>query len=441
MRTVGIIAEYNPFHRGHEYQIRQAREALGADWIVAAVSGDFVQRGEPAVFDKYTRTAMALSCGVDLVIELPSAFATGSAEDFAACGVSLLDQTGVVDTLCFGSESGDLSSLQATAELLCQESSDFQDILRGLLKQGISFPAAREAALRETIAAQRQTESPQTSSMTADTGRDSADASLLSTPNNILAIEYLKALKRRKSSITPASIQRKGQGYHDTSLPAEATFASASFLRKSFRESPSHDAIFAPSHKNVLAQIPESALAACIQEAALSAPVFPDDLSAQLQYRLLQAVQSHEDLSRYADFSPELADRLLGLSLSPAGFSQRIEQLKTKQYTYTRISRALIHLLLNLTKEAQQRQKEADYAAFIRILGFRKSAGPLLNAMKKHASLPIITKTANAGKILPPQAMNWFKQDLFASHFYQSLVYQKGRKMKNEYTRSVILYP
>ena len=277
--------------------------------------------------------------------------------------------------------------------------------------------------------------------MAADTGRDSADASLLSTPNNILAIEYLKALKRRKSSITPASIQRKGQGYHDTSVPAEAAFASASFLRKSFRESPSHDAIFTPSHKNVLAQIPEPALAACIQEAALSAPVFPDDLSAQLQYRLLQAVQSHEDLSRYADFSPELADRLLGLSLSPAGFSQRIEQLKTKQYTYTRISRALIHLLLNLTKEAQQRQKEADYAAFIRILGFRKSAGPLLNAMKKHASLPIITKTANAGKILPPQAMNWFEQDLFASHFYQSLIYQKGRKMKNEYTRSVILYP
>lgn len=147
MRTVGIIAEYNPFHRGHEYQIRQAREALGADWIVAAVSGDFVQRGEPAVFDKYTRTAMALSCGVDLVIELPSAFATGSAEDFAACGVSLLDQTGVVDTLCFGSESGDLSSLQATAELLCQESSDFQDILRGLLKQGISFPADRKSVV------------------------------------------------------------------------------------------------------------------------------------------------------------------------------------------------------------------------------------------------------------------------------------------------------
>lgn len=441
MKTVGIIAEYNPFHRGHEYQIQQARASLGADWIVAAVSGDFVQRGEPAVFDKYTRAAMALSCGADLVIELPSAFATGSAEDFAACGVSLLEHTGVVDLLCFGSESGDLASLQATAELLFQEASDFQNILRSQLKQGSSFPAAREAALRQTISGQRTADARKDSSRTANEGQGKADAALLSSPNNILAVEYLKALKRRQSAITPVTLQRQGQSYHDTSAPSDSAFASASFLRKCFRESMNPDIMLSPSQGNFLTQIPEPALDACIQENAFSAPVFPDDLSVLLQYRLLQAIQNQEDLSLYADFSPELADRLLGLALSPAGFTQRIEQLKTKQYTYTRISRALIHLLLNLTREDQQRQKDADYAAFIRILGFRKSAGPLLNAMKKNASLPIITKTANAKKILSPQAITWFEQDLFASHFYQSLAYQKGRKMKNEYTRSVILYP
>lgn len=441
MRTVGIIAEYNPFHRGHEYQIRQARETLGADWVVAAVSGDFVQRGEPAVFDKYTRTAMALSCGADLVIELPSAFATGSAEDFAACGVSLLDHTGITDVLCFGSESGDLPSLQATAEFLCRESSDFQDILRSRLKQGLSFPAAREAALREALAEKKQTPGLPHLREAPPQKPSEADPSLLSAPNNILAIEYLKALKRRKSAILPAAIRRKGQGYHDTSVPLESSFASASFLRKSFRELSSLDGTFIPSRDSFLSQIPEPALSACIQEGALFTPVFPDDLSAQLQYRLLQAVRGHEDLSRYADVSPELADRLLKLVLSPADFSRRIEQLKTKQYTYTRISRALIHLLLNLTREAQQQQKEADYVSYIRILGFRKSAGPLLNAMKKNASLPIITKTANAGKLLSPQALNWFEQDLFSSHFYQSIAARKGRTMKNEYTRSVILYP
>ena len=421
--VLGIICEYNPFHNGHLYHLNEAKKLTNSDYSVAVISGNFSQRGDPAIVSKWIKTEMALKCGVDLVLELPTIYSISSAENFAYGAIKILDSLNLVDYLCFGSECGDISILDDIVQVLVEEPKAYRTLLSHELSTGVSFPKAREKALMMYLGNMRRF------------------ANVLSSPNNILGIEYLKALKRRKSAILPAAIRRKGQGYHDTSVPLDSSFASASFLRKSFRELSSLDGTFIPSRDSFLSQIPEPALSACIQEGALFTPVFPDDLSAQLQYRLLQAVRGHEDLSRYADVSPELADRLLKLVLSPADFSRRIEQLKTKQYTYTRISRALIHLLLNLTREAQQQQKEADYVSYIRILGFRKSAGPLLNAMKKNASLPIITKTANAGKLLSPQALNWFEQDLFSSHFYQSIAAQKGRTMKNEYTRSVILYP
>ena len=421
MKTAGIIAEYNPFHKGHEYQFKRIREDFGADWIIAAISGDFVQRGEPAVFDKYTRTSMALSCGADLVVELPVSFATGSAEDFASCGVSLFDHLGIIDLLCFGSEAGDLESLNKIAELLANEPENYKLALKASLKKGLSFPAARENALKETLSL--------------------PDTSPLSTPNNILGVEYLKALKKRKSSIKPVTIKRFGQGYHDTEIPEGQSFASASFLRKYLRD---HLETFSENElldSGLASQIPVPALKALSQENALKGPVFPEDLTLPLQYRLLQAKACQEDLCQYADMSPELADRLSPFILSPTDFSRRIEQLKTKQYTYTRISRALLHLILGITKEEVSSQKQSDYVSYVRILGFRQSAAPLLNILKKQSCLPLITKTANSKKILSPQKELWFQKDLAASHFYQALAFQKGRTMKNEYTKSVIILP
>ena len=191
MKVTGIIAEYNPFHQGHAYHLSRARELTGADRVLVVMGGNFMQRGEPAIIDKYTRTEMALRNGADLVLELPAASATGSAEYFAEGAVELLDASGVVNELCFGSELGELEPLEKAAELLLEEPEDYQELLRAELKKGKTFPEARETALSAFLPEQ----------------------SLLASPNNILAIEYIKALKRRKSSIRKLPRRRWTAGW------------------------------------------------------------------------------------------------------------------------------------------------------------------------------------------------------------------------------------
>ena len=211
MNVIGIIAEYNPFHNGHAYQIAHVRKNLHADYIVVATSGDYVQRGEPALLDKYTRARMALSSGADVVLELPVLWSTASAELFADAGISLFEKTGCVNGICFGAESGDLALLRRIADVLADEPADLKASLKHNLKSGSTFPKAREAALL--------------SYFSGSAGQDgalpvSAEAlsSLLASPNNILALEYLKALRRRASSITPYLLKREGAAYHETSI-------------------------------------------------------------------------------------------------------------------------------------------------------------------------------------------------------------------------------
>ena len=412
IKTAGIIAEYNPFHNGHQYQIEEIRRQTGADFVIAAMSGDFVQRGEPAIFDKYTRTRMALCGGADLVVELPALFATSSAEDFAACGVSLLSNLGT-DFLCFGSESGNLFHLQKAAEILSEESAIWQPLLQTYLKQGETYPSARSLAVAE---------------LTGDPGL----STLLATPNNILAVEYLKALKQQGSSMIPVTIRRRGCGYHDSEY--SAPYASASAIRLFLRQS-----AVLESPETLRMQIPPAAFDALLKEGALAKPVFPDDLSELLQFRLLSAVHRKEDLNRFLDFSSDLATRLTRQVLHFAPFSEQIMQLKTKGYTYTRVSRALLHLLLDITKEQSSQAKSLGYAPYARILGFKKSAGPLLSHLRRQSRIPLITKTADAKKLLSPEAMKVLETDFYVSHIYQSLLASHGRLMRNEYTKSVIV--
>ena len=238
MNVIGIIAEYNPFHNGHAYQIAHVRKNLHADYIVVATSGDYVQRGEPALLDKYTRARMALSSGADVVLELPVLWSTASAELFADAGISLFEKTGCVNGICFGAESGDLALLRRIADVLADEPADLKASLKHNLKSGSTFPKAREAALL--------------SYFSGSAGQDgalpvSAEAlsSLLASPNNILALEYLKALRRRASSITPYLLKREGAAYHETSIRSGASEVPAS-------ASAIHSSPVAPEHPKIL---------------------------------------------------------------------------------------------------------------------------------------------------------------------------------------------
>lgn len=403
MKIVGLITEYNPFHAGHLYHMQQARELTGADYCVVLMSGSFVQRGEPAIFDKYLRTKTALLAGADLVLEIPAAFSTASAHEFAAYGVALLSAIGV-DAVVFGSECGQIEILKQAAYALNHESAEFQERLRKGLKAGLTYPQARAKALE----------------------MEDTWASVLSSPNNILGIEYLRAAEDLHSLMEFYTISRKGSGYHEDTL-ADANFPSASAIRGIIRNSLSKD-------KDLL-DILASHLPAVTHPAYTGAvPVFVDDFSELLNAAILQMQATFS----IADLSPELAARLAKPPYFPLSFEERIQALKTRQLTYTRVSRALLHLVLGMCEEDISRWKDEGYALYARILGFRRQSSPLLSYLHKKSSIPLITKMADAAQNLSPSALALLEQEVYASHLYQTVRMKRGGVFQNEYTEGLV---
>ena len=454
MNVIGIIAEYNPFHNGHAYQIAHVRKNLHADYIVVATSGDYVQRGEPALLDKYTRARMALSSGADVVLELPVLWSTASAELFADAGISLFEKTGCVNGICFGAESGDLALLRRIADVLADEPADLKASLKYNLKSGSTFPKAREAALL--------------SYFSGSAGQDgalpvSAEAlsSLLASPNNILALEYLKALRRRASSITPYLLKREGAAYHETSIlsGASAIPASASAIRHTlFADAAgacgnSADRASEDSADGILRHaMPQEALA-ILQDYRADFPLLcADDFSGILGYLLLSS--SASQLARTADSSLEFANRMRNQLPYYTSFSSFASRLKSKEMTLTRINRILLHSILGITSSDYACGNALDKIPYLRILGFRKSSAPLLAALKVSAAVPLITRPSQAPKLLSPDAMRVFEHDVFAGNLYLQMRNQKGgtplraARMQehdvppaSEYQRQIVILP
>ena len=403
MKIVGLITEYNPFHAGHLYHMQRARELTGADYCVVLMSGSFVQRGEPAIFDKYRRTKAALLAGADLVLEMPVAFSTASAHEFAAYGVALLSAIGV-DAVVFGSECGQIEFLKQAASALNHESAEFQERLRKGLKAGLTYPQARAKALE----------------------MEDTWASVLTSPNNILGIEYLRAAEDLHSPMEFYTISRKGSGYHEDTL-ADANFPSASAIRGIIRNSLSKD-------KDLL-DILASHLPAVTHPAYTGAvPVFVDDFSELLNAAVLQMQATFS----IADLSPELAARLAKPPYFPLSFEERIQALKTRQLTYTRVSRALLHLVLGMREEDISRWKDEGYSLYARILGFRRQSSPLISCLHKKSSIPLITKMADAAQNLSPSALALLEQEVYASHLYQTVRMKRSGVFQNEYTEGLV---
>ena len=338
---------------------------------------------------------MALACGADLVLELPVACSCASAEFFASGAVSLLDGLGCVDFLCFGSESGDLQSLMEPARILAKESPVFQEALRRGLSLGLSFPAARKEAFRACA----------------------SNPDILDLPNNILGIEYLKALLQRESSIKPVTIKREGQGYHDTLL--DSGFASASGIRRFLKQEEAPLSAL-PALKESL---PDPVMEVLKDTLAHTLPVWEEDFSMLLRYELLR--QSASDLTRYADISPDLGRRLKNCADKFSSFSEFVALVKTKDVTYTRITRALFHILLNLTGEDTRNSVAMPYA---RILGFRKDHSRILGLLKENSRIPIIPKAADYKTYLTPDLQPLFEKDLFAANLYETIAAAKQKR-------------
>lgn len=368
--NVGIIAEYNPFHSGHKLHITNTKALTGADNIIAIMSGSFVQRGEPAILDKFSRTRMALTNGVDMVLELPVRYAAASADVFAMGAVESLDKSGIVDMLSFGTEAGDIELFKEAAELLADESEEFSQAVKEEMSKGISYAAARQAALTRVL---------------------SRDMSFLSLPNNILALEYLKALKKLKSSIMPVTVRREVSDYNSTQLTGRISSAAA--IRHS---------IFSGEWDTALAAVP-SDCRSMLKEVVFGKKPHIDSYSEVLKYIL--RTKSADELAQIDDISEGLENRILAASDLPT-VSEIADAVKSKRYAHSRVRRALLHIILGITKA--DAAKNVDY---IRVLGFRREKAHLVSELTQKAAVPVITNIKNAPADL-------IRQELFATDIY-----------------------
>lgn len=421
MKIIGIITEYNPFHNGHQYQIQEIRKKENADYVIVAMSGDFVQRGAPAITDKYTRTKMALSSGADLVVMLPTAVSLSSAETFARGGVSILSSLGV-DCLTYGCETPDKHQLQSYAGFFQNEDPEFSILLKNKLREGLSYPLARQEAF---VLYLKQSSLSLNSKHPMFDGLE-PDPLLLSSPNNILGIEYEKAIQYFNIKMKTIPIQRIGKGYHDTDSTDD--FSSATAIRNHIMK------------KEILPVkgLPKEAEAIFKNALFETGPVYDDLFSQFLGYRLWQS--SYSTLLQYQDCSSELANRILHAKENYRSFSQFVMLVKTKGYTQTRIQRLLMQLILSITSQSNEWLKSCNYAPYARILGFRSHCDPLIKELNKRSSIPILTSLSQAKNKLENLPFQLLEQDLSASELYQLVQRQEySHPVKNDFKQPFII--
>ncbi|WP_051195249.1 nucleotidyltransferase family protein [Pseudobutyrivibrio ruminis] len=385
--VVGIVAEYNPFHNGHKLQLDYAKNVLKADTIIIAMSGSFTQRGEIACFDKYIRAEAALLCGADIILEIPTIFSTSSAKEFASAGISLLAATGIVDTILFGAECDDVNLFMNSANKLIELESNgtLDNDIKASLALGETYAVARSKALESYI-----------------------PSNLINSPNNILGLEYCRYIRENKLNMNIAILKRAVNEYNSKKLTGKISSASAirSHLYK----------------YNLIEAVPE--LTTDIYNNNVS--LMPDDISQMLHYKLL----STNDFSIYLDCNEDLSDRINKSKDKYICFTQFCDLLKSKNNTYSKISRVLCHILLDITWDEFNSLKEKGYIKYLRMLGFSKNGSNVLGQIKKSSSLPLVTSPNE----------NVYHTDLYSSDIYRAILTSKTKEIiPTEYTRKFTL--
>ena len=416
MNVTGIIAEYNPFHRGHAYHIAKARELTKADYVVVVMSGNYVQRGAPALTDKFARAKMALKNGADMVFELPHLWSTSAAPDFAAGGTAFLDKLGCVTHISYGCETEEPKNLVNLAEFLLREPREFSLALKKSQGKGLAYPLAFEQAFLSWAKENPSCDFPCTT-------REKFHE-IFSSPNNILGLEYQKNLLRRQSNLSPCPVPRMGSDYHSPDL--ETCFSSATAIR---------NAVFSGREVPLEQYMPKTAADLLPPQKYL---LRENDFSQMLYYKLLS--ESWMGYESYLGGSPFLSNRIKKHLELFSGYSGFCETLKTKDVTYAKISRFLLHILLNITTEDAALLKSLGYIPYFRLLGFKSTAKPLLKMIEKQGDAPLLTKPAKAKSLLSKKAYLLYKKELFSSDLYYGLQVQKGiQDSANECRKSLVI--
>ena len=405
-KVLGIISEYNPFHNGHLYHLIKSKKITGAEYTIAVIGGNFTQRGNASLIDKWSKTEMALLNGIDLVIELPVLYSVSSAENFAEGAVKILDSLKIVDTISFGTETSDINILDRFADILYNEPKEYKAILSHELSKGVSYPKARENALMMYLNDIRRF------------------APVLSSPNNILGIEYLKALKKFNSNITPVAIQRINTGYNDTNF--SGNIASATAIR---------NLILNNEYKDLNKILPISSysiLKENIQKGHIVKDISNFDRIAIYNLRKM----STEQIANLPDVSEGLEFAIKKAANSCNTITELINIVNSKRYTKTRLQRIVLYSLLEITKKDIQVSKKVD--PYIRVLGFNEKGKYILSEISKSKKLNLVTSVkkftdSNTNKNL--QLM--MEKDIYATNVY-TLGFEHDSWSNLDYTQKII---
>lgn len=392
LKAAGITAEYNPLHNGHVFHIEETRRVTGCDAVIVAMSGDYVQRGEPAMLDKWVRTEHALRCGADLVVEIPVLFCIGNAGQYAGAAVRILEATGKVSHISFGSESGDSEALLRIAHTLRDHDAEIETAVKSIRKKGLSYPAARAMAYSEVRAAIKGTDP-------AADPEIKKDIRILDTANDILAIEYIKAMRKA----VPAVIHRKGAGYGDP-YDERIAYQSSSAIRSEIL-----------SGRNLSEHVPPCT-AKSLQECHLTGPD-RDKWFDVLRYAILSA--DEEAIEDCPSGGEGLASLMKASAGSAESWSAFVKRIKSKRYTYTRLSRLCMQLVLGISRS----RYGIESPEYIRVLGFNEKGRALLAEMRdeESSSLPVIININKNTADLSRKASRLLDLDIHSANIYNLL--------------------
>lgn len=360
MNITGIITEYNPFHNGHKFHLEESKKQTKSDGTICIMSGNFVQRGGPAIIDKWKRTELALNNGVDLIIELPTFYAVSSAEFFAKGAVSILNSLNIVNNLFFGSEIGDAKALSEIAKVLVSEDEKFQNILKENLSLGLTFAKAREKSLIEYL-------------------NSSEINNIITSSNNILGIEYIKAILKLNSSINPVALKREGSNYNDKSL--SQTFSSATSIREVLKNTSNIEDL-----KNII-PLESYEVFSKLQEQDYRF-TFEEEMFKYIKYKIQTNCVNFNNLYEVTE---GLDNKIIKEISSSNSLHEFILKIKSKRYTYSKISRILTHIYLGLDND-DFKDIANENNLYVRVLGFNKTGREILSLIKANSSIPLITK-------------------------------------------------
>ena len=406
MNLLGLIVEYNPFHNGHKYHLEKSKEITNATHTVAIMSGSFLQRGEPALFDKYTRAEMAVKNGVDLVIELPTLYACQSAEIFSHGAVATLNSLNCVNSLCFGSEEGNIDILQTISEILVKEPSNFKTTLKNFLDEGIVFPVARSKALYEYIK----------NNHLLELSEDKLQQ-VLNSSNNILGIEYIKSLIKLNSSIKPYTITRIASKYNSTDI--ESNICSATAIRNSLKDNTDLKLI-----ENVVPLHTFNEINHKIN--TNFNPVFD-----YMFYDLLSStiIRDVDNLTKYFEVNEGIENKIYSNVFTSKNLEELINSTKSKRYTMTKIKRTLNNILLGINRDDVIKVKDLDKVPYIRILAFNNKGREIIKKIKTSSDIEIITKFSKISHVDDPIFDTLIKYDLKSSNMYNLIYYKNNRNL------------